>query len=163
VWEWTWLANWVGRFRLPTKSQPHKLVLRYIINMPADGLSRPLAINSCESCKIIRLEVSIDWLTNRKRTTNLAMSPSMRPSEICNGPSNSWDGITYVVRAKLNTLATAKKISDNIWGSFGCQSMRAVTAIHHHSTAHNAYFYWRSCNDDESGKQHVYSRHWKEA
>ena len=65
-------------------------------------------------------------LTNKKSTTNLAISPNIRPSDICNGPSSSWDGMMYVVRAKLNMLATANRMSDMISGSSGDQEKRAA-------------------------------------
>ena len=70
-----------------------------------------LGFNSIPKCKTT---VS---LTNVNNTTNLVISPSILPREICNGPSNSWDGMTYVVLAKLKILAMAKRMSETVSGS----------------------------------------------
>ncbi len=68
----------------------------------------------------------INSVTRQKSTTKRVMSPSMRPREICSGPSSSCEGITYVVRAKLRTFAIANRMSDTISGSSWDQKNRSV-------------------------------------
>jgi len=67
--------------------------------------------------------------TRVKRTRKRVMSPIIRPSEICSGPSTSNAGIKYVVLAILSTLATANNTSETISGSSGFQSNRAAPHI----------------------------------
>ena len=55
--------------------------------------------------------------TRTKTTPHLRTSWTMRPKDTSSGPSSSLAGRRWTVREKLSTLAKAKKISANWFGS----------------------------------------------
>lgn len=62
--------------------------------------------------------------TSTKMAMKRRMLDTIRPSEICSGPSASSAGIMNVTRANESQLATANRQSEMISGSSGRHQLR---------------------------------------